>query len=440
MQDYAAIHNLDLSTIFLLFEPVAVSIILIMVFFEWTRTKRNHYLLLSLILVLSLFKYGYHAYISINLSGNPVIYNYYMLLPHTLELIILMFLGPSLLYRYIMSIRKTSKLMSIAIAAGGVLAVVAFFIEYYIYSAVLDLQVSHFMLASAQVIVAIYPFVVLTGAWPSLLKFSGFNPRANPPNVRWLSLPFALLAVQKTVFLISLSHPKTLAPQTGNLIVNGFASLFFVSLIVLVYKEIVDELLENYESSITDKLTRIYNRGYLGVRMKEEVFRAIRYDRPLSFAMLDLDFFKRYNDEFGHTQGDLLLQELTKNVKKELRKTDLFFRYGGEEFSILFLDTEIQKANDVAERIRAGVKNIKAKRQITVSIGLSSIDCGCVKGIKITPSQAYEDLIIRADEALYQAKAQGRDKVIPCYKSVKIIRSLSPETRDLIDHMEKATN
>lgn len=438
MQDYTAIENLDLSTIFLLFEPIAVSIILIMVFFEWRRTKRNHYLLLSLILILSLLKYAYHAYITVYESANAVLYSYRMLMPHTLELIILMFLGPALLNRYIMNTQKTTRLMTMAVIAGGFLAIIAFFIDFAVFPNTLDLQVTHIMLASAQLAVAFYPFVVLTGMWPSLLRFSGFNPRAHPPNIKWLSLPFALIATQKFLSVISLTSPGSISASYASLAGKVFASLFFVSLIVLVYKEIIDELLENYESSITDKLTKVFNRGYLTVRMKEEIFRAMRYNRPLSFAMLDLDFFKQYNDQYGHTQGDVLLQDLTKTIKNELRKTDLLFRYGGEEFSILFLDTKAEKARDVAERIRKSIEKMKAKRPVTISVGLSSIDCGCVADAERSPLRAHEDLIIRADEALYQAKASGRNVVVPCYSSTKIIRTLSPETKELITQMEKS--
>lgn len=436
MQDYASIQNLDLRTVFLLFEPIAISIILLMVFFEWRRTRRSHYLLLSIILILSLMKFAYHSYISTDGQINKIMLDYQMLLPHTLELIIIMFLGPALLNRYIMNIRKTTNLMAIAIICLGVAAVSALYIEFYIFTGSTNLLIAHKALALAQLIVAFYPFIVLTGVLPSLLRMSGFNTKAAPQNIKSLSMLFGFLAIQKALIFLGITTPSLISKEWSEMAANMFSSLFFVSLIVLVYKEIIDELLDNYESSITDKLTKVYNQGYLSVRMKEEVFRATRYNRPLSFAMLDLDYFKNYNDKFGHTQGDVLLRELARRVKGELRKTDLFFRYGGEEFSILFLDTGVEKALEIAERIRSSIENMKARSPVTLSIGLSSIACGCIADAEAMPIQAYEDLIIRADEALYQAKARGRNTVVPCNQSVEKLRTLSPETQDLIAHIE----
>ncbi|MCM8780499.1 MAG: GGDEF domain-containing protein [Candidatus Omnitrophica bacterium] len=160
--------------------------------------------------------------------------------------------------------------------------------------------------------------------------------------------------------------------------------------------------------SITDSLTGIYSRRYLMQRLEEEVLRSKKLKYSFAFLMLDIDHFKKCNDTYGHLVGDAILKELSKLIKENTRQIDLLGRYGGEEFAIILSETDQDQAFFVAERICQVVqgKTIQAydeKLKITVSIGIS-----------IFPKDALDaqKLIERADQALYQAKSQGRNRVV----------------------------
>ena len=157
----------------------------------------------------------------------------------------------------------------------------------------------------------------------------------------------------------------------------------------------------------TDPLTGINNRGYFFSQGKKYFNIAIRNHTPLHQLMLDLDFFKEINDRYGHHTGDLILTEFTKTIEKTLRSSDVFGRIGGEEFSIILQDTSIEGAKLFAERI---IKNVESMQivsgneviKITVSIGL----------VTLTDEENIHELLKKADEALYKAKASGRNKYI----------------------------
>ncbi len=127
--------------------------------------------------------------------------------------------------------------------------------------------------------------------------------------------------------------------------------------------------------------------------------RAKRFDEPFSIIMLDIDHFKKYNDQFGHTEGDRLLKKLARLILKEVRQIDLAVRYGGEEFLVLLPETDLIKACDVAERMRNAVEK---HTKITISLGVSSHK----KSMK-----THEGFINKADKALYRAKKNGKNRV-----------------------------
>jgi len=155
--------------------------------------------------------------------------------------------------------------------------------------------------------------------------------------------------------------------------------------------------------SITDPLTGLLNRRYLEERLAEEIKRSRRYGYPMSFMMIDVDEFKSYNDNFLHTAGDKVLQQLAHCMKDCLRGADVASRYGGEEFSILLPQTALTEARTIAERIREKVAGTAfPHRKVTISVGVAAF----APNIK-TP----EELISAADKALYQAKNKGRNNV-----------------------------
>lgn len=157
-----------------------------------------------------------------------------------------------------------------------------------------------------------------------------------------------------------------------------------------------------------DSLTEIANRRYFLDLANKELQRSQRYGQEFSLLMLDLDYFKVVNDSYGHGIGDQVLKKMTETTIHCLRNVDIFGRLGGEEFAILLPQTCTNQAEYVAERIRQNIEQIYLNIQdflvkITVSIGISIYQEG---------DEKIEDILKRADRALYQAKAQGRNRVI----------------------------
>ena len=167
------------------------------------------------------------------------------------------------------------------------------------------------------------------------------------------------------------------------------------------------------DETITDPLMGIHNRRYLDLRLAEEIERAHRYNFQLSMLLLDIDHFKNINDTFGHYIGDLVLKNLGHLLLKNVRKTDIVARYGGEEIAVIAPHTSLPTAADLAERLRQVVEKsviVPADEQedrpavtITVSIGIAGLDQQIVD---------RQSLIERTDEALYRAKQKGRNRVV----------------------------
>jgi diguanylate cyclase (GGDEF)-like protein/PAS domain S-box-containing protein len=157
----------------------------------------------------------------------------------------------------------------------------------------------------------------------------------------------------------------------------------------------------------TDALTGIPNRRYLFELGEREVSRAQRFGHPLSALMLDIDHFKRVNDTYGHAQGDRVLQALVKGCLRQIRDIDIMGRYGGEEFVILLIETDLGGARTVAERVRESAAQMvmssdQAAIRITLSAGIVSLGAG---------DADLDKLLGRADQALYAAKQAGRNRV-----------------------------
>lgn len=161
--------------------------------------------------------------------------------------------------------------------------------------------------------------------------------------------------------------------------------------------------------STTDALTGINNRRHFNEELKREIARSIRYNSPLSLLMLDIDFFKKINDTYGHLFGDEVLKAIGQILRNSLRKHDICARYGGEEFVVLLPETGPREAFVAAEKIRTIVagKQIafeQAIASVTISIGIAQFDASM--------TEDENKLIDAADKALYQAKRSGRNKSI----------------------------
>lgn len=161
--------------------------------------------------------------------------------------------------------------------------------------------------------------------------------------------------------------------------------------------------------AIRDQLTALFNRRYFDDAISSEVARATRYGRELSIIFLDVDHFKQYNDQFGHQHGDLVLKRLATIVKSNIREIDIATRYGGEEFVIILPETAKNEAYGIADKIRRAVAEGTADlsrgnppTKVTVSAGVASLG---------QDGANVQQLIAKADEAVYAAKREGRNAV-----------------------------
>lgn len=159
--------------------------------------------------------------------------------------------------------------------------------------------------------------------------------------------------------------------------------------------------------AITDSLTGVFSRRYCLERFREEIERSKKFKHNFSFMMIDVDYFKNYNDKYGHLVGDAVLREVATTIKENIRQIDLVGRYGGEEFTVVLIESGKEQSKFVAERIRKAVEQKRIKvydedLRVTISIGVTTFpeDAGQAQSI-----------IDKADQALYRAKEAGRNKV-----------------------------
>lgn len=163
---------------------------------------------------------------------------------------------------------------------------------------------------------------------------------------------------------------------------------------VKVYKELK-------HLTITDPLTRIYNYRHFSKSLDYEVKRNHRVSGDLSVMMIDVDDFKEYNDSYGHLEGDVLLKEIGRILKTNLRETDIVCRYAGDEFSVILPNTNAYGAQHAALKVKKAAEDFKFRQPVTLSVGISH----CYDGL------SSHELIQRADQALYEAKNDGKSQI-----------------------------
>lgn len=160
------------------------------------------------------------------------------------------------------------------------------------------------------------------------------------------------------------------------------------------------------QNSLRDPLTGTGNRIAMEQTLQREIHLARRNLQPLSVLMLDIDHFKRINDTHGHAAGDQVLRAVADTLKAQVRNVDMVFRYGGEEFLILLSNTGLEAAALVGERLRQAVRRMHLQHQQPGMDISASLGCACLQ-----PGEALDDLLRRADDALYAAKRAGRDRL-----------------------------
>ncbi len=239
---------------------------------------------------------------------------------------------------------------------------------------------------------------------PILLSELHRGRRPDGPAVgSFLSVP--LIVQGELIGVLNLSHSRTKAFSEDHLrmaiLVAGQAAGAIQRL--LMYEEMA-------RLAITDDLTGLCNRRHFLHRLQDEIDRARRYGLSFSLAMLDIDHFKQVNDAHGHPLGDRILADMGKLLRKGARASDLAARYGGEEFIILMPMTDNEHAALAAERLRAMVEEhtFPRRKKLTASLGVSSYPAD---------GTTAQEILRRADAALYEAKRSGRNKAVSCSKA-----------------------
>jgi diguanylate cyclase (GGDEF)-like protein len=203
----------------------------------------------------------------------------------------------------------------------------------------------------------------------------------------------------------------------ANTILDKISNIFFTQAILLIIFFIsvmwsIEYLLGWYfienKNALIDELTEIYNRKGLNDSLKKEITRAKRSKHPISIAMIDIDYFKNYNDKTGHLRGDWLLKAISKILKINIREMDIVGRYGGEEFLLILPETGHDHGVIVCERIRRLIErtrfpsmNFQPGNKVTISIGLATFN----------KNFDEVDMIHKADSLLYAAKQDNRNNI-----------------------------
>ena len=228
-----------------------------------------------------------------------------------------------------------------------------------------------------------------------------------PNKLTYTTIVAALLSLSFFIF-----HAKRLEGMENTLLLK----IIGYNLVIILFCNIGAYLTNYYKRrqfldgrellrlSITDPLTGIYNRAKFNEEINQCVDNYDRYESPLCLVMFDIDNFKRINDSYGHQAGDRVLQSLAIIIKKSIRSTDIFARWGGEEFVVLLPNTKIQQAEEITERMRISVQNeiFDDVENITCSFGLAAL----------RRNEISDSLLKRADSLLYNAKNIGKNAVV----------------------------
>ena len=163
-----------------------------------------------------------------------------------------------------------------------------------------------------------------------------------------------------------------------------------------------------FRQATTDRMTGLYSHYFFEKTLEEEMERARRYKATFSLVMFDIDHFKKFNDTYGHLQGDLIIKEIAHLLRTSVRSIDFTARYGGEEFAVILPEVNVQGAAVVGERIRRGIERHEfageeGRLHVTVSIGVAEF--------KVDRMRTASQFIAEADKALYQSKELGRNRV-----------------------------
>ena len=239
---------------------------------------------------------------------------------------------------------------------------------------------------------------------PSMYPHMSQEPHSNI--LSWMAIPLVIQDRTIGIFTLDHTHEGFFTPDDARL-----ATMFAGQVAIALENARIFE--EIQKMAVTDPLTGLFNRRHFFEVGLTEYERAQRYRRPLSLIMLDIDHFKKINDEHGHVLGDQVLQLIALTCQQSIRKSDLLARYGGEEFILLLPETGLESALQAAERIRTQIASRpftiqRREIQVTVSLGLVSYPFDFTR--RSNPEKSLNRLIRQADTALLTAKHQGRNQ------------------------------
>jgi diguanylate cyclase (GGDEF)-like protein len=259
------------------------------------------------------------------------------------------------------------------------------------------------------ILAVVGPCLAIAAGWRAMVQ--GFRP-AKTYLVAWIVLLFATMAwgawSMGVEFLVPLPASFT---TFAAVLENGLLTMALADRIAMMQKErkmLIQRERRYRQMSITDDLTGLFNARYFWSRLDSEIKHAHAMGQPLGLVILDVDDFKRFNDQYGHTEGDEVLAEIGGLLKSVVRPADSPCRYGGEEFALVLPGAIGKASHEVAERVRKNLawrvfkpmEGIKA--QVTASLGTA----------QLLPGDDAQSLVKRADRALYKAKAQGKNRTV----------------------------
>lgn len=271
---------------------------------------------------------------------------------------------------------------------------------YYLFSAFLIVAVAFigtwasFLINSRAVLCDFFPLVYITG---SIILSSLFLP---------IAATFAVIASHAVLLVLVVLKTPILQTQNWP---SFFIFILFVSLLSTIANHLIKtQINQLQESSIRDHLTGLFNRRYFEETLKNKLKRVQSVNYSLGILLLDVDYFKRFNDTYGHDAGDAVLIELANMMIHHFDISISICRYGGDEFAILLPKTQKEElmllAETLVKKVRNHVVMYKGK-----SLGSMTISCGCA--IYNHTTEDITEFVKRADQALYQAKEKGKDQV-----------------------------
>jgi diguanylate cyclase (GGDEF)-like protein len=234
-------------------------------------------------------------------------------------------------------------------------------------------------------------------------RLAGVRPRLRYQTNSFISVPLAGVGGPIGVVSVTDRRDGREFDRRDLSMIRGLAAVAGLALDRLLA---MDEARTNALIAAVDPVTGLFNRRYFHTRLDEEIERARRQTSPLTVLLIDVDNFKQLNDRLGHPGGDAVLRVVADVLRRSVRLFDVCARYGGDEFAILMPGSSLESSAQIAERIREGIQEcrppgVPASEELTVTASI---------GIATTSGVGGEDVIARADQALYEAKRQGKNR------------------------------